>query len=313
MTKEELEKYARENRKRLDAQEVKLGDVVKVLVGQFAGETGIIVGISTCHNDYTDPYYEVDMNCEVPEKYKCRKTLMTPNNVIGGLSAYEFEVIGNRAPKQPSMEIKQGDKVRVSKDAPRMYARGRMYALTTNACKVEAVEDDNAVISLGCDCFPIPTKYLVKVDAEAKEPKFKVGDRVRIKGDGYEPNLHKGDIGEILDTNDKEQCFVLFKKSQAWIYADCLEPYTEPTEQTEAEKKPYDGISEETANEISNMLEAYAKALSGIADSFNWQKYEADLAKEVALKVANKFNNPKQAAEYAVSVAKSVVEGLRKK
>lgn len=61
------------------------------------------------------------------------------------------------------------------------------------------------------------------------EPKFKVGDKVRIKGCGYEPKLHKGDIGEILDTNDKERCFVLFKKSQAWIYVDCLEPYTKPT------------------------------------------------------------------------------------
>lgn len=62
------------------------------------------------------------------------------------------------------------------------------------------------------------------------EPKFKVGDMVKIKGDGYEPNLHKGDVGEVLDINDKEQCFVLFKKSQAWIYTDCLEPYTEPKE-----------------------------------------------------------------------------------
>lgn len=44
-----------------------------------------------------------------------------------------------------------------------------------------------------------------------------------------------------------------------------------------------------------------------------WVKYEADLAKEVALKVANKFNTPHEAAEYAVSVAKSVVEGLKRK
>lgn len=121
--KEEYEKYARDHRKELDAQEVRLGDVVTVLVGQFAGEKGVIVGISACHNDYSDPYYEVDMNCEVPEKYKCRKTLISPNNVIGGLSAHEFVVIGNCAPKQPSMEIKVGDKVRVREDAPRMYLR----------------------------------------------------------------------------------------------------------------------------------------------------------------------------------------------
>lgn len=47
--------------------------------------------------------------------------------------------------------------------------------------------------------------------------------------------------------------------------------------------------------------------------TMNWQRYEADLAKEVALKVANKFNDPKQAAEYAVKVAKAVVEGLKRK
>lgn len=301
--KEEYEKYARDHRKELDAQEVKLGDVVKVLVGQFAGETGIIVGISACHNDYTDPYYEVDMNCEVPEKYKCRKTLMTPNNVIGGLSAHEFKVIGNHTPKQPSMEIKQGDKVKVSKDAPKVYLSSVNNLFKYHVCKVEEVDGDSAIIrytDIGIDRWlAIPTKYLVKVDAEAKEAKFKVGDKVRVKGYGYEPNLHKGEIGEILDTNDKEQCFVLFKKSQAWIYADCLEPYTEPTEQTEAEKNPNVGS-------IKIPVEV------DLTDSY-WDAYAANLAKEVALKVANKFNNPEQAAEYAVSVAQAVVEGLKRK
>lgn len=47
--------------------------------------------------------------------------------------------------------------------------------------------------------------------------------------------------------------------------------------------------------------------------AMDWQRYEADLAKEIALKVANKFNDPKEAAEYAVSVAKAVVENLKKK
>lgn len=80
----------------------------------------------------------------------------------------------------------------------------------------------------GSKCLPDDGDNL-SPETKPAEPKFKVGDKVRIKGCGYEPNLHKGDIGEILDTNDKEQCFVLFKKSQAWIYIDCLEPYTEPT------------------------------------------------------------------------------------
>lgn len=303
--KEEYEKYARDHRKELDAQEVKLGDVVKVLVGHFAGEKGVIVGMIACDkSDYADPYYEIEMECDVPEEFRVRKTLIGQSRVIGGVERRYLKVIGNRAPKQPSMEIKQGDKVRVSKDAPKMYMCEDSI-LPLLECEVLEVETDNARIEPkdpdGYLFKPliIPTKYLVKVEDESKESKFKAGDRVRIKGCGYEPNLHKGDIGEILDTNDKEQCFVLFKKSQAWIYADCLEPYTEPTEQTEAEKKPNVGS-------IKIPVEV------DLTDSY-WDAYAADLAKEVALKVANKYTDPKETAEYAVSVAKAVVEGLKGK
>lgn len=204
-----------------------------------------------------------------------------------------------------NMEIKVGDKVRVREDAPELYT---MYGQTdweSVESTVEKIDGDAAEIkyfnenSDEFDYTAIPTKYLVKVEAEAKEAKIKVGDRVRVKGCGYEPNLHKGDIGEILDINDKGQCFVLFKKSQAWIYTDCLEPYTEPTEQTEVEKKPNVGS-------IKIPVEV------DLADSY-WDAYTADLAKEVVLKVANKFNDPKEAAEYAVSVARAVVEGLKRK
>lgn len=44
-----------------------------------------------------------------------------------------------------------------------------------------------------------------------------------------------------------------------------------------------------------------------------WEAYSADLAKEIALKVANRYNNPTEAAEYAIQVANAVVEGLKKK
>lgn len=50
-----------------------------------------------------------------------------------------------------------------------------------------------------------------------------------------------------------------------------------------------------------------------VFEAMNWDAYSADLAKEVALKVADKYNDPKEAAEYAVSVAKAVVEGLKRK
>ena len=324
--KEEYEKYARDHRKELDAQEVRLGDVVTVLVGQFAGEKGVIVGISACHNDYSDPYYEVDMNCEVPEKYKCRKTLISPNNVIGGLSAHEFEVIGNCAPKQPSMEIKQGDKVRVSKDAPKMYLRGFDHIFTGVESVVSEVEDDNAVIIFNTDHInsqtTIPTKYLVKVEAEAKEAKFKVGDVVRIKPtadklhqgyqNGYawlpERDEYLGRVASVKEIWCDGSIILNIRNNMLWEPID-LELYTEPTEQTEAEKTNTDSL----VAEINKVIEGYCKAFADIADSFDWQHYEADLAKEVALKVANKYNDPEQAAEYATDVAKAIVEGLKRK
>lgn len=312
--KEEYEKYARDHRKELDAQEVRLGDVVTVLVGQFAGEKGVIVGISACHNDYSDPYYEVDMNCEVPEKYKCRKTLISPNNVIGGLSAHEFKVIGNCAPKQPSMEIKQGDKVRVSKDVPELYT---MYGQTdweSIESTVEKIDGDAAEIkhlnelSDEFDSIAIPTKYLVKVDAEAKEANVKIGSDKWVDKTVWNYKNHKKGVIRRM-TDGVAEIFTEDGRLQTWQIEDLVDEYddpiekwkypeaTQPTEQTEAEKPNHT---------ITIPVEV------DLTDSY-WDAYAADLAKEVALKVANKFNNPEQAAEYAVSVAKAVVEGLKKK
>lgn len=307
--KEKYEKYARDHRKELDAQEVRLGDVVTVLVGHFAGEKGVIVGMIACDkSDYADPYYEIEMECDVPEEFRVRKTLIGQSRVIGGVEKRYLKVIGNRAPKQPSMEIKQGDKVRVSKDAPRIYTDGWRFDWRNLESIVSIIENDDAVISpddSGEEELTIPTKYLFKVDAEAKEAKYHKGDKVRhIKND---------ECGIVLNVEaDGVYVGVAYSLQKRFWKNREIEP-VQPTEQTYAEKKPYDGISEETANEISDMLEAYAKALSGIADPFDLQRYEADLAKEVALKVANKLNDPEQAAEYAVSVAKAVVEGLKRK
>lgn len=82
------------------------------------------------------------------------------------------------------MEIKAGDKVRVSKDAPKMY-----YPKEEDGIVMEIDGEDALIKSEDSGmphCSPfwvlaIPTKYLVKVDAEAKESKFKVGDKVRKK------------------------------------------------------------------------------------------------------------------------------------
>ena len=68
---------------------------------------------------------------------------------------------------------------------------------------------------------------------------------------------------------------------------------------TEADKKPNVGS-------ITIPVEV------DLSDSY-WDAYAADLAKEVALKVANKYNAPKEAACYAASVAKAFVEELKRK
>ena len=247
MTKEELEKYAYENRKRLDAQEVKIGDVVKVLRGQFAGETGVVVGIIACIGDYTDPYYEVDMECEVPDKYKCRKnTLAQPNNVIGGLSVYEFEVIGNRIPTQPTATtIKVGDMVIVKPDTPNKCKSVNIFKRINSV--VTKIESGKATLDIdrlgndGLELVDVPLEYIQKVDAIE-----------HLHNHGW------GDLGEFTP------------------------------------------------------MPVSANPIIGFEQSY-WQSYEADLAKEIVLKVANKYNGPKEAADYAVSVAKAVVENLKKK
>lgn len=220
--------------------------------------------------------------------------------------------------------------MRVSKDAPKIYTPDWVDEMFNLVLKVTKVEDGNAMVVFAkrtpykTVLTAIPCKYLVKVNAEAKEPKFNVGDRVKFKN-----------IYELQKVKDKSfrWMLVMFASKEATITAvedngfyrvdidpsigglndDMIECKVEPTEQMEAEKNSCDGISEETANEISNALEAYFKALSDIADSLDWQRYEADLAKEIALKVSNKYSDPMEAAEYAVQVAKAVVEGLKRK
>lgn len=157
----------------------------------------------------------------------------------------------------------------------------------------------------------LPTKYLVKVDAEAKEAKYHKGDRVKFKN-----------IYELQKVKDKSfrWMLVMFASKEATITAvedngfyrvdidpsiggindDMIECKVEPTEQT---------VAEYTKTKGDTLTFPIAFDLS---DSY-WDAYAAGLAKEVALKVANKFNTPEQAAEYAVSVAKAVVEGLKRK
>lgn len=217
------------------------------------------------------------------------------------------------------MEIKQGDKVRVSKDAPKMYLRGWAQVFQIREAEVIKVEDDNAVIETFELSLAIPTKYLVKVEAEAKEAKIKLGDMVRVKGSLHEPFCLDADLHleitnmpphavsqkewKVIKVENRRDCaehIYALNNGDSFIYnipEDCVE-LIEPTEQTEAEKMPNHTITIPVEVDLS--------------DGY-WDAYAADIAKEVALKIANKYNDPKEAAEYAVLVAKAVVEGLKKK
>lgn len=159
---------------------------------------------------------------------------------------------------------------------------------------------------------------------EQKEPTIKVGDKVAIKQDvakclpsAFEPykymsfevtSIHKG-----------------FITAEGYGQSVSLPSFQFELIQSKSIADKIDNISEETANNMARMLEDTQRHINDIANSYvvtedavgitldKWWQYEADLAKEIALKVANKYNDPKEAAEYAVSVAKAVVENLKKK
>ena len=277
------------------------------------------------------------------------------------------------------MGIKVGDKVRVSKDAPEMHFYGCSH--DNSVCKVILVDRDNAVITqVKNGSFAIPTKYLIKVEDEAKEPKFKEGDVVRMK-DGYykeelcgcigvirkidgcliyveidstiypatthsiepyteptAPTIRVGDFVRVLENPHEPICLegdlhleitnvpphavsqkewkvisvemrrdcagriYTLKHDDSFIYnipEDCVE-LVEPKEQAEAEKKPNIGS-------IKIPVEV------DLTDSY-WDAYTADLAKEIAVKLSKPNENKSgYVADYAVSVAKAVVENLKKK
>ena len=205
-----------------------------------------------------------------------------------------------------SNEIKVGDKVRVREDAPNLHPLGWDAVLKMNDSVVLEIEGDTVWVKLAIafvvdNKFPIPTKYLVKVDAEAKEPKFKRGDKVVSKP----PFVEK--VWTVFGYDDKMPYMVMVGDGE-YINERNLEPYTEPTEQTEAEKSD----SDVPFSIFRDDLLSNPHVVNLHNGMHYWDAYAADLAKEVALKVANKYNDPKQLADYAVKVAKSVAEGLKR-
>lgn len=261
----------------------------------------------------------------------------------------ELEEQRKEALKMNRNEIKQGDKVRVAKDIPQFYLEYNSYRMFEIEHRVVDVNMEDGFALL--DSIPpkfttiLPTKYLVKVDAEAKEANVKIGDKVvvhypsgdrigrikevmldctydidfgggctghnitrsqielytapKIKVGDRVRNVKSNECGIVLNIrNGVIEVGIPYVKPKRYWSTNIVE-CVEPTEQTEAEKKPNVGS-------IKIPVEV------DLTDSY-WDAYASDLAKEVALKVANKFNDPEQAAEYAVKVAKAVVEGLKRK
>lgn len=141
---------------------------------------------------------------------------------------------------------------------------------------------------------------------------IKVGDRVE--------ELVSRKSGRVLRIEgDFVVVGIPYDKEEYYWHIDSVE-LVESTEQTEEEE---DARIRQTEAELDEFRKAeldrimhpekptFKVTIDNVA--MNWQRYEAYLAKEVALKVANKYNGLKEAAEYAVLVAKAIVEGLKNK
>lgn len=222
------------------------------------------------------------------------------------------------------MEIKQGDKVRVSEDAPKMYFRGWDTIFKSNDCNVLDVEDDNAAIAYGPYIKAVPTKYLVKVDAEEKKPKIKVGDFA----------YHKNTKVKIAAIHDNGDVVAYTYDNYRLIGRECdFEPYVEPTEQTEAHTDANKKLQEEYMRFMKDCMSGEIYTQSAFIEDYDpskhevnpkprlipkimfntefWVKYEADLAKEIAVKAVNRLGNPQDVAPYAVDIAKDIVKRLK--
>lgn len=213
------------------------------------------------------------------------------------------------------MKIKQGDKVRVSKDVPKLIFGG--CDMSQIVCTVCCVDKDVAAINMTNDertemkVWIVPTKYLVKVDAEAKGAKFKVGDKVRVK----DIVLFEGCVFPILDVEYREKLGWQYELNiHEWYAETDIELYTKLTEadagarirQMEAE------LDEFRKAELDRILHpekyyTYEVAIDNVA--MNWQRYEADLAKELAISYAKLGKSPLD----AVAAAKEITKRLKQK
>ncbi len=231
----------------------------------------------------------------------------TARNLLAQTSSPMLAPSGESLSLFLDMEIKVGDKVRVSKATPNMYLVGFGYAVIGDDSKVREIDECNALIKWRDNFITIPCKYLIKVEDEAKEPEFKVGDRVIVTN--ADNSEYKGLVSMVEGIANRNAIILNCNGYLIPFRESDLAPYTEPKE----EKKLTD-LTKEVANNMSNVLEGCCNAINNIANNFDWDSYTADLAKEIAVKLSKpNENKPGYVADYAVSVAKAVVENLKKK
>lgn len=207
------------------------------------------------------------------------------------------------------MEIKKGDIVRVPTDIPQFYLRYNSMRIFEQTFSVVDIEGGLALLGSTTTSYKavIPCKYLIKVDAEAEE------------------NARVRQMEAELDKFRKAELDRMLHPEKYYTY--------EPTEQTEAHTDANEKLQEEymrfmkgcMSGEIytqSDFLKDYDPAKHEVNPKprcipkimFNtefWVKYEADLAKEIALKVANRYNDPEETAKYAAKAAKQIVKHLK--
>lgn len=198
-------------------------------------------------------------------------------------------------------QIKVGDIVRVSEDAPMVYTYGWWTTFKHNDCKVLAVEDGNAVIESGLFDETIPTKYLVKVNAEPKS-KYKVGDRVKFKSLDELCKLKGQSFRWLLSELANKEATITAVEDNGFYRVD-IDPGVGGINDAMIECK---AEPKEKPNVSTIPVEP------DLTDGF-WRVYEADLAKEIAVKLAGNvnFNDAKEKAAYAVKCAREIVENLK--
>lgn len=153
------------------------------------------------------------------------------------------------------------------------------------------------------------------------EKGIKVGDRVRVSEDAprmYLRTMSTKFLGaecEVFEIIDGNAAIASGRDYIAIPLKYLVKVDTEAEEDARIRQKEAE-LEAFRKSELDRLLypeksHTYEVTVDNVA--MDWQRYEADLAKEIALKVANKYNAPKEAAGYAVSVAKAVVEGFKRK